>query len=94
MAPEDPRILESFQEGYKRALAQDAARHTGVTLQALSEFHERLKRNVAKLTCDVEQSPTKFAHYISTLDRIQLEQLATVLRGELLQVIKAVDEAK
>lgn len=58
------------------------------------EFHERLKREVAKLTCDVETDRTKFWAYMDDLSQDQLANLANVLRLELLQVIKAVEEAK
>lgn len=58
------------------------------------EFHERLKRNVAKLTCDVQTSRNEFWAYMDKLSKDQLATLANVLRLELLQVIKAVEEAK
>lgn len=58
------------------------------------EFHNRLKRKVKKLTCDVERDDRKFNEYLSGLDQYQRYDLSQVLRKELLQIVQAVEEAK
>ena len=77
-----------------RQKAQDAARHTGVTLQALSEFHERLKLHVKQLTCDVERDEFKFTRYAAELSDKDRYNLLFILYKELMQVVEAVETAQ
>lgn len=62
--------------------------------QMKDEFHQRLIREVAKITCDVEMDSQKFQKFVRSLDRVQLADLCYVLHAEIKQVIFAVKEAK
>lgn len=82
-------FVKSSQESQHRTIVNFSSR-----AKAAEERHERLKRNVKKLACDVECDDSKFFQYLETLTVDQTIDLAIVLRGELLQVVNAVEEAK
>lgn len=56
-----------------------------------SEFHERLKSHVRKLTCDLMSKEESIA-YAAGLSRADLERLVYVMNAELHQVVAAVNE--
>jgi hypothetical protein len=63
--------------------------------ERVQEFKRRLINEVGQITCDVVMmNSDKFSTYVNSLTPDQRVDLCHVLRGELLQVIFAVKEAK
>jgi hypothetical protein len=61
--------------------------------ERVEEFHNRLKREVKKITCDLK-SKEKMADHTFNLTREELETLVQVLNGQLHQVVAAMNNAK
>jgi len=62
--------------------------------ERVKEFHRRLNLNVQKLVCDLEKHDQTFLNYVDRLTLNQVQNLAIILRKELLQVVDAVNNAQ
>ena len=59
-----------------------------------NEFHNRLKFNVKKLTCHINRDRIQFEKMLNGYNEDEAKTLCRVLYLEMLNVIKAVEEAK
>jgi hypothetical protein len=89
---QDNRVQEKI-EAYVTDIANTIT--TGAAARQ-KEWHERLKRNVAKLTCDLalHRTPLEIDAYTESLDKQQLRQLVAIYWNEMQQVIQAINDAK
>jgi len=76
-----------------RHKAIDAGRATGVTLQALSEFHERIKFAMSKTVCDIPQTEQDLRLLWKGLLPEEKEALTVNLYKKISELIAAVRDA-